>query len=61
MAAGTVVAPCVLAVQVCSIFLLQRVLGVLRLLMTYCEKVIHFACTEKSYEMLLKIIEVYIP
>ncbi len=42
-------------------FLLQRVLGLLRLLMTYSEEVVQFSCTESSYEILLEIIEVHIP
>jgi hypothetical protein len=40
------------------LFLLQRVVGVLRLLMTYSEEVVQLACTETSYEILLEIIEV---
>lgn len=34
-------------------------LGVLRLLMTYNTEVVQMACSEKSYENLLKIIEVH--
>lgn len=37
--------------------LVKRVVGVLRLLMTYSEEVVQLACTETSYEILLEIIE----